>query len=353
MLWRIGLCIMVIWFQESHGFNKFPINFFPFRKSSIPDRNLICDPVQKSPCLHYANRANINQVCSFRSGTDPAFGPILSMTTSVSSFSQIDELNRNYLQLTIGTEWLPLILNSTQFKSQSFSGIAWIADGIRIWTKALKSGRTPDNTFDTTTSQSDGHADIWPGEPLFSRFSAEASLLSLPRFVQRHPELAPSIIRGLLLLSCQLDQTLAETREAGAPAGDAADAGVGNVPKTEAEVAEELVDGFVGAWAPALQGLGVLDSLFGVGHGLLLAPGSGESPEGADQAGFGLEDGVWRHTGWAEAPALQEQIRHMPALKRMVRCPPAPRPAPAPPAAGGRGVLGGCASRPPNPRAPR
>lgn len=87
--------------------------------------------------------------------------------------------------------------------------------------------------------------------------------------------------------------------------------------KTGDEVAGELVEEFVGTWAPALQGLGVLDSLFGTGHGLLV-PGTGQSPEGADQAGFGLEDGIWRHTGWAEAPALQEQIRRMPALKQMV-----------------------------------
>ncbi len=125
------------------------------------------------------------------------------------------------------------------------------------------------------------------------------------------------------MLSCKLDQTLAE---GDAPAGDAGDddaAGVGQPPKSEAEAAEELVEDFMGEWAPALQGLGVLDSLFGVGHGLLRAPGGGETPAGADQAGFGLEDGIWRHTGWAEAPALQEQIRHMPALKQMVRPPPA------------------------------
>ena len=235
---------------------------------------------------------------------------------TINTIFRDEEAESQYLQLSIGKEWIPLIMNTTAQSSQGLKSVSWIANGLRVWNIALKSGRTPDISLDVSMSTMQNDTILWPGEPLFSRFSEVAQTLSLPRFVQKHPELAPSVLRGLLLLSCELESKMASIG-ASRSSGDVSAEDESAEIKTGDEVAGELVEEFVGTWAPALQGLGVLDSLFGTGHGLLV-PGTGQSPEGADQAGFGLEDGIWRHTGWAEAPALQEQIRRMPALKQMV-----------------------------------
>jgi hypothetical protein len=296
-MWGLFLLI-IVYLQETFAFLGISSSFCLKNKISAS-----CCKFQFAPTYHAISKGSNSISCT--RPTDANF--------------RYDDIDSKYLQSSIGTEWLPLIFNTSGQNFQGLRDISWISDGVRIWNRALKSGRTPDRFLDSTMIRYKNNTEIWPAEPLFSRFSEVAQKLSLPRFVQRHPELAPSILRGLLLLSYELEAAMSNSNISKTSGDICGEGENGSEIKNEEDVAAELVEEFMGTWAPALQGLGVLDSLFGTGHGLL-APGTGQSPEGADQAGFGLEDGIWRHTGWAEAPALQEQIQRMPALKQMVPC---------------------------------
>lgn len=48
--------------------------------------------------------------------------------------------------------------------------------------------------------------DLWPAEPLLSRLTSALATLQLPRFVQRHPELADAVLRSLLRLVLEFEE---------------------------------------------------------------------------------------------------------------------------------------------------
>ena len=173
----------------------------------------------------------------------------------------------------------------------------------------------------------EGAAALFPGEPLRSKFVRVGTELGLARFVERHPELCDAVVRTLLEMTCEYHEAMSggneeeEEEEEGEEEETQASSSQGQDGEQEQSsqqqageaLAEQLAKEMEQKWGPATRGLGVLDGLFGTEHGLL-------SP---DQGGvgdsFGLQDGVWRHTGWTELSSLGQLVRDMPELRKLLQ----------------------------------
>lgn len=235
----------------------------------------------------------------------------------------------------------PLLTNvllEASTSSLDLGGIVSASSGIRIWRAALTKGRLP-----TDADFLEGSQVVWPAEPLFSQLSKTMVTLQLPRFTLRHPETVTSVLVSLLRLTIQFmedlrlqedekqeeleeeeeeeeddlyfswDEQQVENIDDPVSTIDDASLSSEDIEKLAADIAGSLVE----KWSGVVSGMTILDQLFGYDHGLLNV--EEEESGGGVTVGFGLQDGIWRHTGWQEIPELQKKISSMPELKDLVR----------------------------------
>jgi hypothetical protein len=196
-----------------------------------------------------------------------------------------------------------------------------ICSGLKSWRISLHSGYIIDGT-------------IWPEEPLLSKLIDAVVELDLPRLTHRHPELIDTALRAILQLTLDfhekskanvinddkevvndndwwVDEYLAEIND---------DSPTNPEEDVKNEIASSLVNKFVSEWESPLQGLVLLDGIYGSAHGLLSPSGTDDNSGGTGGAGggFGLSDGIWKHQGWKMMKSLQDVLQSMDELKDLI-----------------------------------
>eukprot|EP00535_Pseudo-nitzschia_heimii_P013296 CAMPEP_0197197348 /NCGR_PEP_ID=MMETSP1423-20130617/32820_1 /TAXON_ID=476441 /ORGANISM="Pseudo-nitzschia heimii, Strain UNC1101" /LENGTH=1252 /DNA_ID=CAMNT_0042651169 /DNA_START=207 /DNA_END=3965 /DNA_ORIENTATION=+ len=232
------------------------------------------------------------------------------------------------------------------------SGILESSHGMMVWKRALVKGRSPiESDFATTV---DGSRSVWPPAPLFSCLVEVASSLQLPRLAMRHPETIPMILRSILRNTIEYarmqtgEQKNIEGQRSTLRTDDENDDEedyqhdphfhhledeneddiqdddslspsdfTNDVSKFARVIAERLVE----EWSEVVEGVILLDDIFGFDHDFL-SSGEDEDNDGGSTGatvGFGIQDGIWSHTGWRLIPTLQKQISAIPELKDLMQ----------------------------------
>jgi MoxR-like ATPase len=236
----------------------------------------------------------------------------------------------------------PLLTNALLEASVSsiinVGGLSLASNGIQVWRKALARGRVP-----TTLDFSDDTVEnTWPVEPLFSDVCEKMAALELPRFALRHPEASSSILLSLLRITAEYTYELRQNanndgdhlRDEEINQEDPNDNNLlfldqkfeddlaysyEAIKVSSDEIANEVSDFIIEQWSGVVSGVNLLDQLFGLDNGILLIDDQQNSQVASPAGGFGLQDGVWTHTGWQEIPSLQNQITSMPELKDLLK----------------------------------
>ena len=240
-----------------------------------------------------------------------------------------------------------------QYDSGINNTVSMIATGLDSWKQALLNGHLPDH------NEHSGDASSWPDVHLFNELYRTFSQLELPKLTLRHPELVPPVLSALLETALEYQRRINERKKfnsltaAGNVLGEVGqedsvaywehlaledmmmDQQQGDGSSSQEtpisaeqdgdnfrqELATELARQFASAWAPPLGGLATLDELYGSDHGLLSPGGQDDVGGGAGsgRGGFGLFDGVWKHSGWTQIKELQVQLRGMHELRTLIR----------------------------------
>ena len=149
--------------------------------------------------------------------------------------------------------------------------------------------------------------------------------LSLPRLVQCHPDLLPSVTRSIIQMIIDYYKRLLKYQSDSDSYDD-------NVDNDHDSIKEELAcvlgKQFVSLWGPPMTGLSILDDLYGTDHGLLISNTDsidsvdlsldGDNDLSSDR-GYGLFDGIWKHTGWRIVNELQKKLSEITELKTFMR----------------------------------
>lgn len=277
----------------------------------------------------------------------------LSRVVSSSTLRSVDERlvgkGDRLTPLNDGFSVDPLIYSVLEDRESSslelLGGILEASDGIRVWRHALTKGRLPlESEFPATTT---GGIAWWPRQPLFSKLYDSMVALQLPRFTLRHPEAITLVLLSLLRLTIEYSKQLRSVREE----KDVENLEDGQVEEEEdfyflewqkqfqndfdtqsteasqletvddeATLADETARGLLEEWIGVLNGVNILDSLFGFDHGLLqVSQDASEDSGGGATMGFGVHDGIWSHTGWKEIPKLQQELSNVSELKELVQ----------------------------------
>lgn len=260
-------------------------------------------------------------------------------------------------------------IHSTIGSSSSIaSNYFYHCQGLSKWKQALLRGRWPvDADFVSatagTTQKQQEEDEKWPPEPLFTsllavlhgRPAATASLTStfsptdpvadsthamacLPRLVQRHPAILPTVLRSIVRIVLEfeneaskritattvpaldleqkatdngdLEDGLSSTMDA-APLDPPSAAWLSEDQQPMQSVADQLSGSFVQELEAMVTGVFALDQVFGGGDfsSVLL--------DTTTMTTIGTQDGIWQHSGWKQIPALQSQIASIPALRTL------------------------------------
>jgi len=222
------------------------------------------------------------------------------------------------------------------------SGILESSRGLAVWRRALAKGRSPiECDFDSKL--------IWPPSPLFSCLVEVMSSLQLPRLALRHPETIPMILRSVMRhtidyarrridekKNCENCDSEDDDEESNDDSdlyfydfdehvendvGDDSFLSELEFPRDDSEIAREVVEGLIEEWNGVVQGVSLLDDIFGFDHNLLSSDEEDTDDDSASGAtiGFGTQDGIWSHTGWRMIPALQKQISDIPELQNLMQ----------------------------------
>ncbi len=207
----------------------------------------------------------------------------------------------------------------------TFSDASNAMIGLTTWDTSLRKARTPtiDDFLDINQS-------VWPEEPLFSHLCNTLAELGLPRLVRRHPEILTSVLLGVAKLVVEytkaqrqgklviVEETIDDEGSEIYPENydQSMDDYIQETFEYEQltdddleKLAESLAGNLVNEWGSLVQGVSMLDKVFGYNHGLLDVQG---------QFGFGIEDGVWKHSGWESLPDLQQKLSSMPELRDLL-----------------------------------
>ena len=304
-------------FYSTHAFNSQT----PYRPPRNYDysQTLKSDSFYKSPQLRSTKYDNL----SFDISVDPLVARLFEESE--------DESNE-------GHEFLMESLRNID------SGILESSRGMAVWRRALAKGRSP--------IESDFCGEVWPPSPLFSCLVDAASSLQLPRLALRHPETIPMILRSILRNTVEfarrrrnendenqnlerVDELQEEEEEEDPYFYDFDDEYIDeedellfsslNAPADDNDIAQDVAESLVEEWSEVVQGVSLLDDIFGFDHDLL-STGEAEEEDGEDDGGtsgaamgFGMRDGIWSHTGWKAIPALQKQIADIPELKDLLQ----------------------------------
>ena len=233
----------------------------------------------------------------------------------------------------------PLLINAIQSQEsnlfQNGVNIASTSQGIQIWRSCLSKGRYP--------TSSDFEKDIWPTPPLYEKIIHVMSELDLPRFVSKHPETLSSVLLTVIKLTFQymatvneyleekmedeqddyfeeydLFQDFTEYKEEEPIKDENQNEMILSDAQLES-IAQDVANEIQNKWKDVVTGVTLLDEMFGYDHGLLdvFAQDDGGGLAGSAM-GFGIEDGIWKNSGWKEIPALQKQISSMYELKDLM-----------------------------------
>ena len=281
----------------------------------------------------YLESATISQdEGHMKSGTSDE--PDAQRIAPMDTLTSVDPLLMNILQTRSCSSSMPS--SSYSLFGNSFH-LSQISKGIKLWRHCLNKGRYPiASDFD----QEEGASSVWPAEPFFAKVIDAMATLELPRFVMKHPETISAVLLTLLRLTFQLmDDLMAREEELLEDAEyDREDdlfemncAATSKIEEAENpslsgeeidRMAAEIADAFVEEWSGVVSGVNILDQLFGYDHDLFNAQEADEEDDDDDSdamVGFGLEDGIWKHTGWHEIPILQKQLGSMQELKDLMR----------------------------------
>jgi hypothetical protein len=189
--------------------------------------------------------------------------------------------------------------------------------GLQVWESSLRKARLP--LIDDFAK-----AQTWPDEPLFSQVYVILSEMGMSRLVRRHPKILTSVLLALAKVVIEFIK-LQRTGKLVIPddatdheeydyeseyLDDTSDFEYAPLSTEElAELANSVANGLKQEWNAVVQGVAQLDKIFGFDHELLDLQG-GE--------GFGLQDGIWRHSGWKPMPDLQRRISSMPELRDLL-----------------------------------
>lgn len=213
--------------------------------------------------------------------------------------------------------------------------LSWfdVCGSLAVWYNALRKGRLP---VQSEFVGPDRMISLWPPEPLYSSVSRVMSELQLPRFLLRYPTMIPTVLITVLRMALEYHNRLALQQYQGEDNQQSSEVQVGGDldtdndeqdleqysiameqrewPQTKEDVANQVVDSFLKEqFAGVIPGVGMLDMLFGYNHQLL------DVEQDSDGYGFGIDDGIWQHSGWKQIPPLQRELASMTELKSMIK----------------------------------
>lgn len=93
-----------------------------------------------------------------------------------------------------------------QNSAGGFRDISFIMAGLNCWKEALLNGHLPE--FDSFEDGEPGA--VWPDKLLSEELCTVCNKLNLPFLTSRHPELIPSVLRGLLEVSIDYSKRIIE-----------------------------------------------------------------------------------------------------------------------------------------------
>jgi len=238
--------------------------------------------------------------------------------------AQLDPLLTSFLLRSIrNDDDIDDIHHHTHF---TFSDASKAMVGLQIWESSLRKAHLP--TIDDFESV---QCTTWPDEPLFTYVFEVLSKLGLPRLVRRHPEvLTTSVLlsvakvvvqfikahrQGKLVMSDDIDDEEEDDEyswEEDIIEDDYSTHFEYEPLSTDEldQLAESLSSSLQDQWGGIVQGVAHLDKVFGYDHGLLDQQG--------ESSGFGVNDAIWSHSGWAPMPDLQRRISSMPELRELL-----------------------------------
>lgn len=204
--------------------------------------------------------------------------------------------------------------NDTNHNQFTFTDATNAIVGLQVWEMSLRKGRLPISNEDFIETKA------WPDEPLFFKVYSVLSEMGISRLVRRHPKILVSVLlsvaktvidyihaqrRGKLLLLEDASEDAEYDTEI-----DTSQFGYEPLSVEElAKLADSVSNGLKLEWGAISQGITQLDKIFGYDHELL---------DLQDGDGFGLHDGIWKHSGWKPLPELQRRISSMPELRDLL-----------------------------------
>ncbi|KAL7553708.1 hypothetical protein ACHAWF_017043 [Thalassiosira exigua] len=196
----------------------------------------------------------------------------------------------------------------------TFSDASQAMLGLRTWEPSLRKARLP------LVDDFPGDRNVWPDEPLFTRTCGALSELGVARLVRRHPEILTSVLlgvaklvikfikaqrRGKLVLSEHEDEETYESDDTDNPEYQYYPLSADELDR----LADSLTENLKQEWGGVAKGVAMLDKVFGYDHGLLDVQGEG---------GFGVQDGIWQHSGWEPVQDLQRKISSLIELRHLL-----------------------------------
>jgi len=215
---------------------------------------------------------------------------------------------------------------------ESLGGLLQASQGLQQWRTILLKGRLP-------IEEDFSNANVWPEEPLFSPLVKTMAELQLARFVKCHPETISAVLLTVLRITLEFasrtkptllddeeqdeeEEYYEEDDEWYESSPEEHQKFVVEQPSQEekaALVAEELASGLTEEWGGVIEGVHALDIVFGPDHGLLNVQNDNDDNEISEGMGFGLQNGIWKHTGWTLVPELQRELAAMPELRHLIK----------------------------------
>ena len=207
--------------------------------------------------------------------------------------------------------------DDTNYNQFTFTDATNAMVGLQVWEMSLRKGRLPISTEDFIETKT------WPDAPLFFNVYTVLSEMGISRLVRCHPTILTSVLLSVAKIVIEYNDAqrrgkLVLLEDASEDAeyhteidmNDTSQFGYEPLSAEElAKLADSVANGLKLEWGAISQGITQLDKIFGYDHGLLDLQG-GE--------GFGLQDGIWKHSGWKPLPDLQRRISSMPELRDLL-----------------------------------
>ena len=346
---RLVVYLVVVAFCYGVLLSHYNVDAFTSKKTIYPRHAFRSYNPQDANVLDkFYHTIMMSQSISSKIGTseDKFIYPEISVDPLV---ARIFDEERKKAEEIVESNTAPLLMETLR---RIDSGILESSYGMAVWKRALAKGRSPiESDFSTAV---DGSASVWPPRPLFSCLVEATSSLQLPRLAMRHPETIPMILRSILRNTIEYARMLTdEDKNIGDQTSkfcnddendddedyrhdphfhhledeyedslqDEASPSPSDFTNDDNDVARIVAEGLLQEWSEVVEGLNLLDDIFGLDNDFLSSNEEEDDDGGAIGAttGFGIDDGIWSHTGWRIIPALQKQISTIPELKELMQ----------------------------------